>query len=159
MNADDLYHLGRVAMEAGHLEEAVALFQESISEWPHVKTMELEGECLLRLGRAREAIVPLAAATALNPSAHPPGLLAHAFLALGHYREALEFADEALRRAPADPLALEARLSARSHLASRLDTPALQPVVQCHRSSGRYPTSSRFHHAPVRERSAAVVNR
>jgi tetratricopeptide (TPR) repeat protein len=118
MNADDLYHLGRVAMEAGRLDEAVALFQESIAEWPHVKTLELEGECLLKLGWAREAIVPLAAATALHASAHAPGLLAHAFLALGHYHEALDFAEEALRRAPADPLALEARLTARSHLAS-----------------------------------------
>ena len=118
MNADDLYHRGRMAMEAGALEEAVALLQQSISEWPHVKTLELEGECLLKLGRSREAIVPLAAATALHPSARPPGLLAQAFLALGHYAEALDFAEEALRRTPGDPLALEVRDAARGRLAS-----------------------------------------
>jgi tetratricopeptide (TPR) repeat protein len=116
MNADDLYHLGRMAMDRGALEEAVALFRESILEWPHVKTLELEGESLVRLGRPREAIVPLAAATALNPSARPPAMLAQAFLALGHYSEATEFAEEALRRAPDDPLALEVRDAARRHL-------------------------------------------
>jgi tetratricopeptide (TPR) repeat protein len=116
MNADDLYHRGRAAMEAGALEEAVALFQESIREWPHVKTLELEGECLLRLGRTREALVPLAAATALHPAARPPALLAQAFLALGHYGEAREFAEEALRRDPHHLLALEVRDVARHHL-------------------------------------------
>jgi tetratricopeptide (TPR) repeat protein len=109
MNADDFYLSARVAMKAGALEEAVALFQESVQQWPHMKTLELEGECLLRLGRPREAIVPLAAATALHPSARPPALLAQAFLALGHEREAIEFAEEALRRTPGEPLALEVR--------------------------------------------------
>jgi tetratricopeptide (TPR) repeat protein len=116
MNADDLYHRGRAAMDAGALEEAVGLFQESIREWPHVKTLELEGECLLRLGRTREALVPLAAATALHPAARPPALLAQALLALGHYGEASEFAEEALRRTPDQPLALEVREAARHHL-------------------------------------------
>jgi tetratricopeptide (TPR) repeat protein len=116
MNTDDLYHLGREAMESGALEEAVALFRESILEWPHVKTLELEGECLLRLGRPRDAIVPLAAATALHPSARPPALLAQAFLALAHYGEAIEFAEEALRRTPNDLMALEVREAARRHI-------------------------------------------
>jgi tetratricopeptide (TPR) repeat protein len=116
MNADDLYHRGRVAMEEGALEEAVALFQQSIRAWPHVKTLELEGECLLRLGRPREAIVPLAAATALHPAARPPALLAQVFLALGHYGEAVKFAEEALRRTPGDAMALEARAAARRSL-------------------------------------------
>lgn len=118
MNADDLYHLGRVAMESGALEEAVALFRESILEWPHVKTLELEGECLLRLGQPLDAVVPLAAATALHPAARPPALLAQAFLALGHYGEAVQFAEEALRRAPGDPVALEVRDAARRSLES-----------------------------------------
>jgi tetratricopeptide (TPR) repeat protein len=116
MNADDLYHRGRLAMERGALEEAVALFQESIREWPHVKTLELEGECLLRLGRPREAVVPLATATALHPASRPPALLAQAFLALGHHKDAIEVGEEALRRAPGDRMALEVRDAARGNL-------------------------------------------
>jgi tetratricopeptide (TPR) repeat protein len=116
MNADDLYHRGRVAMEAGSLEEAVAQFRESISEWPHFKTLELLGECLLRLERPREAIVPLAAATALNRQGRAPALLAQAFLELGTYRDALDQAEEALRRAPSNKLAIGIRQAARRHL-------------------------------------------
>jgi tetratricopeptide (TPR) repeat protein len=70
MNADDLYHSGREAMEAGTLEDAIRLFRQSVAEWPHFKTLELLGECLLRLERPREAIIPLAAATALNQQGH-----------------------------------------------------------------------------------------
>jgi tetratricopeptide (TPR) repeat protein len=116
MNADDLYHRGREAMEAGALDEAVARFRESAAEWPHFKTLELLGECLLRLGRPREAIVPLAAATALNRQARAPMLLARAFLELGTYRDAFDQAEEALRRAPDNKQALEVRQAARQHL-------------------------------------------
>jgi tetratricopeptide (TPR) repeat protein len=119
MNADDLYRLGREAMEAGSLEAAVVLFDESIAVWPHFKTLELLGECLLRLGRLREAVVPLAAATALHVEARAPALLAQAYLQLGQFPEAKHFAEEALRRAPDNnPQALEIRAAARRHLES-----------------------------------------
>src|SRR5918994_2439310 len=100
MNADDLYHEGRLAMEAGDLQDAISSFCRSVAEWPHFKTLELLGECLLRLNRLREAIVPLAAATALNRQARAPMLLARAFLELGTYRDAFDQAEEALRRGP-----------------------------------------------------------
>jgi tetratricopeptide (TPR) repeat protein len=116
MNADDLYRRGREAMEAGALEDAIELFRQSVAEWPHFKTLELLGECLLRLERPREAIIPLAAATALNQQGHAPTLLARAFLELGTYGDALEQAEEALRRVPGDRLALELRRAARQHL-------------------------------------------
>jgi tetratricopeptide (TPR) repeat protein len=116
VNADDLYHQGRIAMEAGALEEAVVRFRESMAEWPHFKTLELLGECLLRLKRPREAIVPLAASTALNRQARAPALLGRAFLELGTYRDAFDQAEEALRRAPGNKLALEIRQAARRHL-------------------------------------------
>jgi tetratricopeptide (TPR) repeat protein len=116
MNADDLYHQGREAMEAGALEEAIERFRLSVAEWPHFKTLELLGECLLRLEQPREAIVPLAAATALNPQGRAPALLARAFLALGSYRDAFDQAEEALRRAPGNRQALEVRQVARQHL-------------------------------------------
>jgi tetratricopeptide (TPR) repeat protein len=116
MNADDLYHVGRQAMEAGALEDAISFFCRSVAEWPHFKTLELLGECLLRLNRLREAIVPLAAATALNPQAHAPALLARAFLELGTYRDAFDQAEEALRRDPGNKQALQVRQAARQHL-------------------------------------------
>lgn len=103
-------------MEAGVLEVAVERFRESVAEWPHFKTLELLGECLLRLERPRDAIVPLAAATALNPQGRAPALLARAFLELGTYRDAFDQAEEALRRAPDNKLALEVRRAARQHL-------------------------------------------
>ncbi len=43
-------------------------------------------------------------------------LLAEAFLVLGQYREAVEFADEALARYPGNAEALEVRQAAREHL-------------------------------------------
>jgi tetratricopeptide (TPR) repeat protein len=118
VNADDLYHQGRTEMEAGALEEAVVRFRESIAQWPHFKTLELLGECFLRLKRPQEAIVPLAAATALNRQGRAPTLLAQAFLDLGTYRDAFDQAEEALRRAPGNKLALEVRQAARQHLES-----------------------------------------
>jgi tetratricopeptide (TPR) repeat protein len=116
MNADDLYRRGREAMEVGAFEDAIRLFRQSIAEWPHFKTLELLGECLLRLNQPREAIVPLAAATALNLQGHAPTLLARAFLELGTYRDAFDQAEEALRRAPGNEQALEVRQAARQHL-------------------------------------------
>jgi tetratricopeptide (TPR) repeat protein len=116
MNADDLYHEGRQAMDAGALEDATSLLRRSIAEWPHFKTLELLGECLLRLNQPREAIVPLAAATALNRQARAPTLLARAFLQLGTYGDALDQAEEALRRDPGNKQAVEIRQAARQHL-------------------------------------------
>jgi predicted Zn-dependent protease len=116
MNADDLYHQGRLAMEAGNLEDAISSFRRSIAEWPHFKTLELLGECLLRLHQPREAIVPLAAATALNRQARAPALLAQAFLELGTYGDAREQAEEALRRDPGNQQAIEVRQAARQHI-------------------------------------------
>lgn len=116
MNADDFYHQGRQAMEAGNLEDAVRLFRQGAAEWPHFKTLELLGECLLRLHQPREAIVPLAAATALHRQAHAPTLLARAFLELRTYRDAFDQAEEALRRDPGNRQAVEVRQAARQHL-------------------------------------------
>ena len=116
MNADDLYHRGRTAMDSGALDEAVERFRESVDAGPHFKTLELLGECLLRLKRPREAIVPLAAATALNRQGRAPALLARAFHELGNHRDAAKFAEEALVRAPGSREALDVREAARRHL-------------------------------------------
>ncbi len=116
--AEELYHRGRTAMEAGVLEEAVVRFGESVTTWPHFKTLELLGECFLRLARPRDAIVPLAAATALNRQGRAPALLARAFLELGDHRTAHDLAEESLARAPGNRPALEVQEAVRRHLES-----------------------------------------
>ncbi|MGH9322423.1 MAG: hypothetical protein ACRD3V_21380, partial [Vicinamibacteria bacterium] len=93
-----LYQTGRAAMEAGDLEAAVAAFRESVLEEPHFKTLELLGEALMLLGRPKEAIVPLAAASTLNRQVRAPALLAQAFLTMGRETDAYAAAEEALSR-------------------------------------------------------------
>lgn len=85
-------------MDEGRLEDAVVLFQQSISCDPHFKTLELLGECFVRLNRLAEAIVPLAAATSLNKSVRAPSLLAEVFLKLEDYHAARNMAEIALDR-------------------------------------------------------------
>ena len=101
-------------MAAGQWAAAADAFARSVADAPHFKALELQGECLLALGQARAAIVPLAAATALNGQGRAPTLLAEAFLALDEPDEALRFAQEALRRAPGQrrALAVQARVRA-----------------------------------------------
>lgn len=101
-------------MEAGNVASAIDLLRESAVLYPHYKTLELLGECLIRMNRPREAIVPLAASTALNKQARAPLLLAEAFLSIGELDKAKRFAAEALTRNPRYGLAsqLVAQLSA-----------------------------------------------
>ena len=98
MDALQLYDAARARMDAGALEEAIELFQRSIDLRPHFKTLELLGECAVRLGRLREAIVPLAAATALNSQSRAPSLLAEVFERLGNHDEAAGMAQLAIER-------------------------------------------------------------
>lgn len=85
-------------MGDGRLEEAVSLFQQSVALAPHFKSLELLGECFVRLNRQREAIVPLATATRLNRGVRAPSLLAEVFLKLEDYHAAKEMAELALSR-------------------------------------------------------------
>jgi len=112
----ELYRRGRERYDAGEFGAAADLLARSAAADPHFKAFELRGECLLRLGRLREAVEPLAAATALNAQGRAPALLAEAFLGLGDYERAVEFADEALRRAPGHRGALRVREAALPHL-------------------------------------------
>ena len=116
MDDSDLYRHARDRMDAGDLAGAIDLFAASVAASPHFKALELWGECLLRLGRPRDAVVPLAAATALNRQPRAPALLGQAFLALNQYSRAVEFADEALARAPGNRTALDVRRAALPHL-------------------------------------------
>jgi len=116
MDDSELYRQARDRMDGGDPAGAVDLFAASVAVYPHFKALELWGECLLRLGRYREAVVPLAAATALNRQPRAPGMLAEAFLALGEHGRAVQFADEALARAPGNRAALAVRSAALPHL-------------------------------------------
>ena len=104
-------------MEHGQFEEAALYFAQSIALCPHFKTLELQGECLLRLGRWREAIVPLAAASTLNLGVRAPSLLAEAFLLLGESHDATFAAELALSRDPKNrkALSVQAGIRAISH--------------------------------------------
>ena len=102
----ELYELGRELMQAGDIAAATVQFEESIRAWPHFKTLELLGECFIKLGRLQDAIVPLAAATTLNRGTRAPSLLAETFLALGEHHDAFEAAELALQRDPSNRRAL-----------------------------------------------------
>jgi tetratricopeptide (TPR) repeat protein len=107
--SNELYNLGRTLMEAGDIAGAAVQFEESIRVWPHFKTLELLGECFIKLSRLQEAIVPLAASTALNRGPRAPSLLAEAFLELGELHDASEAAELALQRDPNNRRALAVR--------------------------------------------------
>jgi tetratricopeptide (TPR) repeat protein len=100
-----LYHEGRTLMEAGNLEQAVQRLKQSVEMAPHFKTLELLGECLLKLRRPLEAIVPLAAATALNNQVRAPSLLAQGLLECGEFLDAGQFASRVLEKAPGNRVA------------------------------------------------------
>lgn len=107
-----LYRQARELMEMNRLEDAVPLFQQSVALSPHFKALELLGECLVRLDRLPEAVVPLAAATTLNKGVRAPSLLADVFLKMGDYQGAREVAEIALSRDPNNRLALNAKAAA-----------------------------------------------
>jgi tetratricopeptide (TPR) repeat protein len=98
----ELVDRARRRMEGGALDEAVALLRLSAEKGAYSGTYELLGECLAKLGRNEEAVMPLAAAMALDRRSNAPTLLAEVLLALERYEHALKAAGEALKRAPDD---------------------------------------------------------
>src|SRR5262245_60245643 len=96
----ELFQKGRAAFDGGDYELAISLFRQSLEISLHFKTLELLGEALCRLGKHRESIIPLAAATALNRGSKAPCLLAEAFVALKDWASAKDAAIESLRRTP-----------------------------------------------------------
>jgi len=108
----ELYQKARQMMDEGKLEDAVVLFQQSVTYAPHFKTLELLGECFVRLNRLIDAIVPLAAATSLNRGVRAPSLLAEVFLKLEDYHAARDTAEVALNSDPHNHKAQEVRRAA-----------------------------------------------
>jgi tetratricopeptide (TPR) repeat protein len=95
-----LFEDARAAMDAGDLLLAINLFQQSSFLSPHYKSLLLLGECLIHTERDREAIIPLAAATALNNQGVAPTLLCEVFLRQGDPIQAKRFLDMAVDRQP-----------------------------------------------------------
>ncbi len=91
------YQAGRTAMEKNDLVGALASFTKSLELYPHFKTYESIGECLLRQGQHREAITFLAASSALGRK-QPRALLllSRALIHEGHTEIAAEQLDQAL---------------------------------------------------------------
>ncbi len=96
-SSSDLYRKARESMN-NQFEKAVALFEKSIILDPHFKTLELLGECYIRLDLLKKAIVPLAASVSLNSGVRAASLLADVFLKLQNYNAAKNMAEVALNR-------------------------------------------------------------
>lgn len=107
MNPNENYEAARKLMNEGKYEEAVAMFEHDVKADPHFKDLELLGECLMRLDKLVEAIVPLAAATTLNKSVRAPSLLAEVYSRLGETNDAKAIAELALSRDPNNRKALK----------------------------------------------------
>ena len=100
-DSQSLYYQGREAMDRGDLQAAVDLFQQSIDLFPHFKTLELQGECLLTLERPSSAIIALAASATLGSRPFRSlYLLAQALVQIGDNRKAIEKLNEALAMQP-----------------------------------------------------------
>ena len=95
-----LYQKARDLLSSSQVELAVEVLSRSAAMSPHFKTLELLGECLVRLGRWQDSIIPLAAATTLNRQARAPALLSEAYLELKDLRRAKEMAEMSLHRNP-----------------------------------------------------------
>ena len=106
-DALDLYRKARELMDKNLVEEAIILFQNSAELEPHFKTLELLGECYIRLSRLRESIIPLAAAVSLNKGVRAAALLAEVFLKLRDYDQAKNMAEVALSREPNNKQAIK----------------------------------------------------
>jgi tetratricopeptide (TPR) repeat protein len=105
--ATELYDIGRKALEAGDVEQALSAFAESAALDPHFKTLERLADCFLRLNRPVDAIIPLAAATTLNRGVSAPSKLAKLFFEIGELYDARRLSEVALQRDPNNRLALD----------------------------------------------------
>lgn len=91
------YQEGRVLMEKGDYAGAIKLFNMSGRLFPHFKTFELLGECLLNVNKPLDAIVALAAAAGLGTKPFRARyLLGKAFSQVGEELDAIEHLKEAL---------------------------------------------------------------
>jgi tetratricopeptide (TPR) repeat protein len=120
--ATRLYEEGRSHRDAGRLSKAIEGLKQSAALLPHFKTLEMLGECYMKAGQYREAVIPLAAATGLNRQVRAPSFLAKVFLELGDGVKAREIARDIVRREPGNRIAKE-MLSLTQDLSEMWDYP------------------------------------
>ena len=99
--------LGAVLREQGHLDEAIAHYQEAVRIRPtYAGSQNNLGEALLAKGRAAEALPHLEESVRLDPRVREAHLnLAAAHYTLGHPAEAIAECETAVRGWPDDPRA------------------------------------------------------
>ncbi|MDX2199052.1 MAG: tetratricopeptide repeat protein [Phycisphaerae bacterium] len=96
-----LYVDGRAAIDAGEFEQAIELLTQSLRLHPHAKTLELLGECHLKLGRPFEALMHAAASVGMQTvGVRNRLILARALVELSHFDAAKETLREALLKKP-----------------------------------------------------------
>lgn len=93
-----IFELARDEMDTANYGKAIELFEKSNRLKPNYKTCLLLGDCLMRVQRFQDAIIPLAAATTLNRQGIAPTLLAEVFLAIDDPSRAWEYVQIALER-------------------------------------------------------------
>ncbi|MBN8711165.1 MAG: hypothetical protein BGO12_14370 [Verrucomicrobia bacterium 61-8] len=103
----EAYEAGRKFMAEGFYAGALERLQASLEACIHFKTLELIGECHLKMGNPHAAIVPLAAASGLNPGVRALSLLARALFEDGDHVHARQIAERVLQQAPGNQVALE----------------------------------------------------
>ena len=88
-------------MRSGDLTKASQLFKRSIAAFPHPKALELLGECLIRQGQYRKALLYLGASAGLGQKPFRARfLLAQALAEMGETDDARTHLEEALRLNP-----------------------------------------------------------
>lgn len=98
MEAEELYNAGRLAYEAGRLNEAMDLLERSLRLQDHFKSRELLAACCAAVGDTVAALANLELAYQLNEkSSKTACLLAKALLDAGNPGRAREIVETCLR--------------------------------------------------------------
>ena len=108
MNDNPSYRMyldGRSFYEKGMFEQAIECFRLSDKESTHFKSLELWGECELKLGNPLKAVIPLTAATELNKGVRALSLLAEAYNSIDEVTKAIKLARLVLEIAPGNKIA------------------------------------------------------
>jgi tetratricopeptide (TPR) repeat protein len=103
--ARKLYEAARDAMTRESWTYARSLLEQSYRKSVHFKTLELLGECCVKLGQNNEAILYYAAATALNNQPKAPSILAQLLAESGDAHAAARIARQVLAVSPGNRMA------------------------------------------------------
>lgn len=103
----------RRLMEDGGAGAALRQVVRLARDYPTYEVLALLGECHLEMGDAKQAVVPLAAATGLSDHPRPASLLARALIEIDRRDDALLICQRLLRRDPKNRDALSIMQRAR----------------------------------------------